>query len=439
MSVVAEIKNAFLALVVLHFAAFLVMVGYRFHTLQYYKGEAAMAQELTLQKEEQARALLSTTTNETNPLQAYEATIKLLSKDISEAQETINARTQSLSSHVDTLGTLEQTVEELLQRKDIDRRPKSDVESRHLKKLLKTKSLREIPNDQLQQVFGHALQELVAMQGEDAVQQLNVPAVKKQPREFVCPSVQPVIGNNDDDDDDIIIKQRSLDAAYESDLEAYLEKFQSKFANRIQANGIQALLPKSFELVEDEFEDQVEIVLEDIVAFAEDLDDRFENVVDNKSPSSCNIDTELVTAMISAGLDAQVARADVQEALRRSILQHDPQLSVDDLILDADLGGSGSCGGSSGLESINLRSKIDTPLLIQSIDWIDALVDAIGGYNDGIDQYLDSLTGLHGTTSVGEIVVEGILEQAGKAGDIEVDKYWKEAKEIIHSVTGKKF
>ena len=50
MSVVTEIKSALVVLSILHLAAFLVMVGYRMHTKQYYVSEAA--------KEAQAMAVL---------------------------------------------------------------------------------------------------------------------------------------------------------------------------------------------------------------------------------------------------------------------------------------------------------------------------------------------------------------------------------------------
>ena len=251
----------------------------------------------------------------------------------------------------------------------------------------------------------------------------------------------------DTDHDDVLPvidpnRSRRNDAAYESDLEAYLEQFEKKFGNRIQAKGVHALLPKSVKSASGLLEERFKLALDDIHGFAYDLEEMVQQqttdgATKTSSSSSCSIDKELVASMISAGLNAQTARADVQEALRRAILQHDPAMSVDDLILDADLGGAGTCGGSSGVKSINLRSIIDTPLLIKSIDWIDVVVDTIGGYSDGLDQYLDSLTGLHGTTSVGEILVEGILEQAGNVGDIHVDQYLNQVKDVIQSITGK--
>ena len=158
----------------------------------------------------------------------------------------------------------------------------------------------------------------------------------------------------------------------------------------------------------------------------------------------------MVNELITAGLNAQTAHSDVREALRKSILRYDSRLSEEELILDADLdigaasnnradpscsnddGAAGTCGrGGNGrplIQNFNLRSKIDTPLLTKSVEWIDAVVDAIGGYSDELDQYLDQWTGFHGTTSVGEVVVERILEQAGKVGDVNVEKYLTQQK-----------
>lgn len=444
MSIVTEIKSALVVLVVLHLTAFVVMVGYRMHTKQYYVSEAA--------KEAQATALLeaASQTNETlhNPLEVFEAKVLLLSKGISEAQASIDAYTQEAGRQMDLLNTLEQEMEQLTIQQDED---EGDEESSldYWKDFLSVGSLKSIPDDDLQKFFDNAIQDIRTIGKGDSQNKLAKQFVSdttfgakvdKEPRTFACPRIDPVM-----DDDDLPVIQRKRprpkDASYESDLEAYLTKFEAKFQNRVQANGIQALLPESQKEAQDYFEDRFELALDDIYEFASDLEERIEQdggVAMASSSSSCDLDEDLIASMIAAGLDAQTAQSDVQEALRRSIREYDPSLSLDDLILDADLGGGGTCGSPPGIQSINLRSTIDTPLLIKSIEWIDVLVDAVGGYNDALDQYLDSLTGLHGTTSVGEILVEGILEQAGKVGDIPVDKYWKEAQDMIQAITGRR-
>ncbi len=470
MSVIGEILSSLLVLVVLHVAAFCIMTGYRYHTLEYYKVEAAMAVELALQREQQqqqqqqVRKPKKKITPLPNPLEPFDATVRLLSNDVFAAKESIDDTAERLIQQSEILMALEESVAKLLESTkpmDLNNRPQIYPKQKSpLTDLLNTKSIYEIPSTDLKRLFEGAKQEIreIAQAKDDdqryiLEQQLNIATkssnVPKQPRAFVCPSTESIISANTDDDDDdndddaipvsVPNRQRALDAAYELDLAAYLEKIETKFANRIQANGVNALLPKSLKVVQETLEDQLDIVIEDIVDFAKELEERMDSLGAASTTSSCDIDADLVASMVSAGLDAQVARADVQEALRTSIASHDPSISVDDLILDADLGGGGTCGSPQALAPINLRSKLDTPLLIQSIDWIDMLVDALGGYNDGFDQYLDSLTNLHGTTSVGEIAVQSLLEQAGKVGDIDVEKYAKEAKEIIHSITGKRF
>ena len=117
--------------------------------------------------------------------------------------------------------------------------------------------------------------------------------------------------------------------------------------------------------------------------------------------------------MVDAGLKALVLNSDVRDALRTTALELDPQLKEDDLILDADLPvPKPQIMNDDNMTVINLRSVIDSPLAMKSIEWIDQLVDLIGGYNDKLDQYLDSLLS-HESASVGEFIVERILHKAG--------------------------
>jgi hypothetical protein len=112
--------------------------------------------------------------------------------------------------------------------------------------------------------------------------------------------------------------------------------------------------------------------------------------------------------------------SDVRDALRTTALELDPQLKEDDLILDADLPVPKPQTGDN-TTVINLRSVIDSPLAMKSVEWIDRLVDLIGGYNDKLDQYLDSLLS-HESASVGEFIVERLLHKAGLV-DIDIKQY----------------
>lgn len=439
-------------------------------------------------KKKKKKSIAKRQQNETNPMEQYEDPVKKISKSISEAQESVFDRMEEIRTQMHKLKRLEKDAEDLMasalsnSEKEIDyvddgssvAGMQSPLELDHWKGFLSVGSLREIPDDDLPDFFFDAATEIMAIVEEfdddddDATKKATISRtnklakqfvfdtslgakIVKKPIKFVCP-VPPVKDSDENNDRNLQRRRtRNNNAAYESDLEDYLKKFEKKFRNRIQARGIHALLPESIELLEEKIDQKMNILLEDIYEFADTLEEQLEMKTANANANSNNgevtsscIDPDLVAELVSAGLNAQMAHADVREALRKSILRYDPHLSEDELILDADLdaiGGRSSKGGKSGagstvsrdkplIESINLRDTIDTPLLMKSVDWIDALIDVVGGYSDGLDQYLDNLTGFHGTSSVGEIVVEGILERADKVGDVNIGK--------ILPITGKR-
>ena len=495
---VTEAKRAVLLFIVFHVCAFAVMMGYRLHTQCYYLSQAAIAQELSniivvpepiiivpkKKKEKKPKIKII----DDSPLERYEAPMQLLSNRLLEAQESIRINTETIYRHIDTLGFLDKKIENLLQslieeedgsdERDDDAQIQSAV--RHWRELMSVGSLREIPHQQLGAVFGdarNAIMEIVRVNNHDGDRSKKNDygnklikrfifdtglgsEIAKEPSEFFCPIPS---AEFEDDDSDTYKKtkdpqQKIEGAAYETDLEDRLEKFEAIFGNRIQANGIQALLPESVGEIQVEIEEQLEDLFDDITDFIDDLEaklekakaDRLEKDERSISSASC-INEDLVTTLITAGLNAQTAHTDVREALRRAILQFDTQISEDKLILDADLDAIGARASniekSKGrklvgnerpiMKNINFRSMIDTPLLTKSIDWIDILVDAVGGYSDELDSYLDSLAGFHGTTSVGEILVENLLEQAGKAGELDAQKYLDKAQNKVQDIIGK--
>lgn len=261
--------------------------------------------------------------------------------------------------------------------------------------------------------------------------------IEKEPSAFICPPPSDSIDSKSE-------KNRDSSAyAFESDLQHYLDEFEKKFRNRVQGRGIHALLPESIKQLEDIMESKMKIILEDILDVADDLEEKLDQintgVEDNGISSSSSVDsscvdTDFVHTLVEVGLQALLAHGDVREALRKTTLQLDPETSEDELILDADLPlideSHMKSSGNVAMKSINIRSKIDTPLLVKSVDWIDLFIDAIGGYNDGLDQYLDSLTDYRGSNSVGELVVENILEQATLAGDVNVQEYLQKFREM---------
>jgi len=251
--------------------------------------------------------------------------------------------------------------------------------------------------------------------------------------------------NSDSDSNSESESEKNRDSsahAYENDLHHYLEKFEEKFSNRAQGRGINALLPESIEQLEDIMESKMKIISEDIINVADDLEGKLDQITtgvkgstsSSSSVDSSCVDKEFVHTLVEAGLQALLTHGDVREALRKTTLQLDPKTLEDELILDADLPlideSHIKSYGNDAMKSINIRSKIDTPLLMKSVDWIDHFIDAIGGYNDGLDQYLDSLTDYRGSNSVGELVVENILEQATLVGDVNVQEYLQKLREM---------
>jgi len=528
-TVVAETGSAVLLLIVLHLAAFAVMAGYRLHTQQYYIAEATIARERAALAEEaavaeakdmaerKAEALAKSKAEAKarvdarkdarakakrermkeladrlaaidNPLEEYEAPVKSLSTRVSEEQESVSAHTEEMGRYDDALNLLERKTELLLQSpifpdatetEDFSSSVVSQLES--WRNLLSIGSLRDIPDEELNDFFMDAVDEIMVLVDDDEenedddsefyhfknklAKQFLFEAelgadVVKEPSKFACPDPPKLPPKQIESSEMNTAKllrqhdreQKRKEAAYEEDLEEYIEEFEDIFGNRIQANGVHALFPESVEDVEEEILLEVGTVMDDIFQLADELEEQVENIEDgsdsddSEDPSSC-IDETFIEELISAGLNAQAAHTDVRESLRKAILRYDSEISEDEIILDADLdaiGGGRTFSKSRDLadfpkiKNINLQSAIDSPLLVKSIDWIDVLVDMIGGYSDELDIYLDSLAGSEGTNSVGEIVVEKILERAGKVGDINVEKYSEAVATILRTITRKR-
>jgi len=471
-----EAKKTIIPLIVLHFFYFVLILGHRYQTQSHYSSEAAVAAQLA------AAAITEDPTSvtpvnskiivkkkkveHTNPLEQYKEPIHHLSKELSKAQEYVRIDTEQILQHLETLESIEQnnvlTQDLLLLSKttgeDDDEVTKekisdSDVKSAlyHWRGLLSIGSLRDIPYDGLEESFHNVTEEIKAIEkslnDEKLIKQFMFDTslggfVVKEQSVFICP---PHSDNSDSESKRNGKNRDSLAYAYESDLHHYLKKFEKKFSNRAQGRGIHALLPESIKELEDIMESKMKIILEDIITVADDLEGQLDQITtgvkgstsssSSSSVGSSCVDTDLVHTLVEAGLQALLAHGDVREALRKTTLQLDPKTSEDELILDADLplideSHIKSYGNDAMMKSINIRSKIDTPLLMKSVHWIDHFIDAIGGYNDGLDQYLDSLTDYRGGNSVGELVVESILEQATLAGDVNVQEYLQKLREM---------
>jgi hypothetical protein len=118
------------------------------------------------------------------------------------------------------------------------------------------------------------------------------------------------------------------------------------------------------------------------------------------------MDDEKVLDLVEEGLDALVRNANLRSFLRKRAMELDP--SAQSIILDADL--PIVRPSIPEPEALLLRRVLDKPIIFEIVDWIDKLVEASGGYNDSLDQYLDLLAG-SARASIGEIVVESVLQK----------------------------
>lgn len=423
----------------------------RYQTLQYYNSQAALAAP-------QQHAAVTVTTEDDGHkstvqidlLEKYRTPIDQLSNGLSKARESVQRDTERILKHLEWLESIQHsyllTLDLTLHEDESgeEKSPDVDVISalNHWRRLISIGSLREIPSGDLEESFLNVTKEIKDVQNslddEKLMEQFMSDvyagaAVAKQQSAFICPSIYDSNGDSDSE------KKHQDSPANERDLEEYLHEFENKFGNRVQGLGIHALLPDSVKDLENLMIPKISIILEDMFDVVDELGEKLGQTKtgdeDNNLSSSSSeyvpcIDAEFVTTLVEAGLKALLSHGDVREALRKMTLQLDAGISEEELILDADLpriDDSHHAGPSNNgaMKTINIRTLVDTPLLAKSVDWIDHMVDVISGYNDEFDQYLDTITSYHGTNSVGEVVVETVLERAGRFGDVNIKESLK--------------
>lgn len=150
-----------------------------------------------------------------------------------------------------------------------------------------------------------------------------------------------------------------------------------------------------------------------------------------KSP--CLADASMVLPWLEAGLDAMYRKQDVRQAILQAI---QAQLRDDDddddnvynsIILDAVLPSDDEPPAHllpSNQDSIPLRQLLDQPLTHQVAHWIDKLVDRISGYNDRLDQLLDTYFASYDNIG-SQFVVQQLLHQASHLS-VPSRKKWKQ-------------
>ncbi|KAG7354820.1 hypothetical protein IV203_004176 [Nitzschia inconspicua] len=417
---------------------FVALLGYRYNTQRYYYSKQLLLQQQH-QEQQNAATIASTSaaTTESSSLvlqdriiEKYQTPIQSLTEDLITTQNVIQSKLDTLETFRERLILMQQSTSTAWQKPSLLQQDDSSFDAMpldHWKQLLAIEKLHDLSSEQeLETLFRNAIQEMNTIVSTPSRVNWNHvkdvweegTQIEHHPRDVSCPeSPQP--------------KQQQKpstrvvppDAAREQDLQEVLGNFDRFFSKRNGGVGVHALLPQTRKEVEKWTLDTAETVLQEITMAIQQLEEQIKQqqqiqrnqggvaTIDTASLlASCDVDIEMITALVDAGLKAMAAQNSVREALHKTTLQYSD--SSVEVILDADLPASHN-NKETFLSSnyvINLRDVIESPLLIKSMDWIDALVDLMGGYNDKVDQYLDALAGRN---SVGEVVVENVLKRAG--------------------------
>ncbi|KAG7337739.1 hypothetical protein IV203_015455 [Nitzschia inconspicua] len=431
-----ELRNAVQVWLILYGIMFVALLGYRYNTQRYYYNKQLLLQQQHQEQQQQNAATIASTSAamtesslaQDRIIEKYQTLIQSLTEDLSTTQNVIQSKLDTIETYRERLNLIQQSRSKAWQEPTLLQQDNSSLDAMpldHWRQLLAIEKLQDLSSEQeLEYLFRHAIQEMnVIVSTPSRVNWNHVKDVWEEgtqiehhPRDVSCPeSTQPKQ------------KQPSTpivppDAAREQDLQEVLGNFDRFFSKRNGGVGVHALLPQTRKEVENWTLDTAETVLQEITMAIQQLEEQIkqqQQIQQNQGGgattdtasllASCDVDIEMISALVDAGLKAMAAQNSVREALHKTTLQYSD--SSVEVILDADLPASHN-NKETFLASnvINLRDVIESPLLIKSMDWIDALVDLMGGYNDKVDQYLDALAGRN---SVGEVVVENVLKRAG--------------------------
>lgn len=214
------------------------------------------------------------------------------------------------------------------------------------------------------------------------------------------------------------------ETARKSDLDEHLATIDVLLKKRTIISvdqGLSAIVaPHMISTLEQTVRQRIESALKDIVKAA--TAGRKEHSRSSRSPGSRCLDREGVVEIVEEGLLALQQHANLRNVLRKKAIELNP--SITSIILDADL--PPPTPKIPFRETTNLGRVLDTPLVLQLARGIDHLIEMAGGYNDQLDQWLDSVVG--GRESVGEMVVRKLLEESGK---IEIPSLQKVAEQYL--------
>ena len=210
----------------------------------------------------------------------------------------------------------------------------------------------------------------------------------------------PIDASDNDGEEDAVSVEVDPNAAKNSDLQKRVQRLKIMLDRRTPGTSLTAsLLPDSVMQLEKDLQNEIN---ENLIPQIIKKKSRMASSMGCAEPSH-------VLDMVEVGLDALYNKEDLRSALLQEISQIDPE-GAEGIILDAVL--PLSQPKIAQPETINLRQALDSELVSQSANWVDYIVEALGGYNDKFDHYLDSLAA--SDQSVGEILLGKFMALAGR-------------------------
>lgn len=404
--IVKEAKRAAVAWLVVYVIMLVCLLAYRWQTKGYYQAEY-----------ERKLAALENITMSTRKVEPWWT---VQEKKVEEAIESIRELKRAQEEKFRGLRQQEKTLEKMkaeIDQLDISVGGSSEKvvkTSPSLNSLLDRAALKQIPNTKaLSYLFNQAVDDLKAIvslsESEsvdwEAIQNTlssefpdRVASSQESSETLNCPTA-----NNDQGASASIPDE----AARMSDLEEQVKEVYAVLNNRAKLREgaiAEALLPETADRLNDSIEKRINETLNMIVST---VTAGSKASRDKRSTGSC-VDEEDILGIVEEGLLALQMHADLRNVLRKKIVELDPSAST--IILDADL--PPPTPKIPARDSMNLRQIIETPIVFKLAGAIDIFVEMVGGYNDQLDQWLDSVAG--GRKSVGEMVVRQFLEESGK-------------------------
>ena len=431
-----EAKRAVVAWVVVYGIFFLGLLAYRWQTRGYYQAEyerkaaAARATKITPK----------TTTTTRNRTGTPDIVEPWWIKQEERVEEAIRGIQHLKKSQEEKLMKVKQQLEDAQRMSAALSALDFSVESNEktvrsmsesLETVLERASLAELSNtDVLEQLFSQAVEDLMVMAASaDSVEWNSLQSYFSTDFPERLPSIQEPMAPVEE----MTPLAVPAGAARLSDLEGHVKAVYDVLDKRSKlvtgGNVAEALLPETRAHLEQLTRPGIDETLDGIVSTLLSI---AKPVLDDGSSADSCLGEKDVIEIVEEGLSALQKQADLRNALRKKVMEMDP--SATSIILDADL--PPPKPKIPPRETLNLRRILETPLLMKLAVGIDRIVEMAGGYNDQLDQWLDSIA--VSRESVGNVVVRRILEESGKMEiptvDAAISRLPPQAKELLNKV-----